>query len=134
MANISLPLRSPTKSLANSIKGQKKLTNKANPIRVRKLCVLLFIKTSGMSIRAFLYSRRAEEARHNDLLLFSSLIMTQTKTRCPSARPLIKPNTLYHLLITSTQQQESWTGQHLLNARREQSSGRTGSSGKHPVY
>lgn len=61
MEQHSLPLRSPTKSVANSIKGQKKLTNKANTIRVRKLCVLLFIKTSRMSIRAFLYSRRAEE-------------------------------------------------------------------------
>lgn len=87
-----------------------------------------------MSIRAFLYSKRAEEARHNDLLLFSSLIMTQTQAHCPSARPLIKPNTLYHLLITSTQQQESRTGQRLLNATSEQSSGRTGINRKHPVY
>lgn len=33
--------------------------------------------------------------------------------RCPSARALIKPHTLHHLLITSKQQQESSPGQHL---------------------
>lgn len=38
-----------------------KLTNKAKQ-RAEKLCVHLFIKTLGMSIRAFLYSRRSEEA------------------------------------------------------------------------
>lgn len=58
--NASVPPCSPTKSLVNSIKGQK-LTNKASSIRLSKLCVLLFIKTSGMSIRAFLYSRKAVE-------------------------------------------------------------------------
>lgn len=89
-----------------------------------------------MSIQAFLYSRRAEEAswRHNDLLLFSSLIMTQTKSHCPSTRPLIKPNTLYHPLITSTQQPESEQASVFWMRGVEQSSGRTGSGGKHPVY
>lgn len=61
--------------------------------------------------------------------------MTQTKTHCLSARPLIKSNTLYHLLITSTRRPESWTGRRRLNVRRgKQSSRQTGSGGKHPVY
>lgn len=34
----------------------QKVNNKAKPIQVRKVCVLLFIKPSGMSIREFLYS------------------------------------------------------------------------------
>lgn len=34
----------------------KKVINKARPVQVRKVCVLLFMKSSGMSIRAFLYS------------------------------------------------------------------------------
>lgn len=63
-----------TQNPSQSLLKAKKLTNKANPIRVRKVCVFLFIKTSGMSIRAFLYSRRAEKA--------------SAQTQRPSAIPL----------------------------------------------
>ncbi|KAK2910276.1 hypothetical protein Q8A73_007991 [Channa argus] len=40
---------------------------------------------------------------------YGQAVCNQTQAHCPSARPLIKPNTLYHLLITSKQKQESWT-------------------------
>lgn len=74
-----------------------------------------------MSIRAFLYSGGPPRpsSRHNDLLLFSLLIRSQTKMRWPSARPLIKPNTRHQLLITSKQQQESSPGQRLYECEDE---------------
>ena len=131
-----LSLCSTMKSLANSIKGQKKLTNKAKPIKVTKLFVLLFIKTSGMSIRAFLYSRRAEEASAQTQ--WPSAILLVDNDPDTGTPPISQTsNKARHTLSFSNNihtAARARTGQHLVNTRGELSSGWTGSNGKHPVY
>lgn len=63
-----------------------------------------------MSIRAFPHSGGPRRRRPSAVVLVDK---DPDKDRCPSARPLIKPNTLHHLVITSKQQQESSPGQRL---------------------